>query len=689
MKQEEFFNDLMNSVRTRAEVDNDFTQSAFFNEMRERLADAEEVEDLVPVHFVGSGLRNRRVAVSGYDLGDPDGSVTLAVVEFDDTPAASTLRESDARRSLTSLENFVQEALSGKFQNGREESSPEVQLAEDLRRRGQTVTRYRLYLLSNKVLSSRAKDFISASINGSPIEYHVWDVERLHKIHESRLGREELMIDLREWVPGGVPALRVSDGRAATTTYLCALPARLLVDLYGRYGSRLLEGNVRSYLSARGKVNKGIKTTVLAEPELFIAYNNGITATATGVEVSSDGATIVALTDLQIVNGGQTTASLFFVDREQRTAPQFNDVSVQAKIVVVTPEKAQELVPNISRYANSQNRVSEADFFSNSPFHVRLEELSRRILTPPRAGVSFQSKWFYERTRGQYLNEKSKLSAAEEKKFAATYPRSQVITKTDAAKYAVSWAQKPQLVSAGAQKNFMAFAQEVATRWESSSETFNETYFRELVGKAILFNEIRSAVAKAEWYGSGYLANIVTYTVAKIASLIQDAGRGEFDFDAVWSRQGLSEATRDFALTIAHAVKLILTAEERPVMNVTEWAKREACWTATRALKMEIPADVMSELASTTEARSARKSARVQQKIDDGIQAQATVLAIDPREWLAIKDFARSKRILTETDAGILALVTGAKPGVPSERQAARLIELRKKAVNNGYEYRS
>lgn len=687
MNRDDFFEDFMNSVRTRAEIENDYTQSAFLSEMSERLSEAGEVENLVPVHFVGSGLRNRRIAVSGYDLDDPDGSVALAVLDFDEAREPATLTESEARRSFLSLENFLDEALTGTFQDGREESSRELQLAEDLRKRGQSVTRYRLYLLSNRVLSNRAKDLASRSLNGAPVDFHIWDIERLHNVHESNLGREELVIDLREWAPAGVAALRVSYGRAATTTYLCALPARLLADLYGRYGSRLLEGNVRSYLSARGSVNKGIKTTVMSSPDLFIAYNNGITATATGVELSVDGSAIIGLTDLQVVNGGQTTASLFFVDREQRNSTQLDDVSVQAKLVVVTPEKAQELVPNISRYANSQNKVSEADFFSNSPFHVRLEELSRRLLTPSRPGVSYQTKWFYERTRGQYLNERSKLSLADEKKFTATYPRNQLITKTDAAKYAVSWAQKPHLVSSGAQKNFVAFAQEIASRWESSSEAFNETYFKALVGEALLYNEVRAAVAKAEWYGSGYLANIVTYTVAKLASLIQTAGRGEFDFEAVWQRQGLSDAMRAFALRVAYEVMLILTSAARPVTNVTEWAKREACWTAVRSVRMDLPPSVIDELVSADTAVSARRSARVQQKLDDGIQAQTAVLAVEPHEWLEIQGFARSKRLLADADAGILALVTRARPGIPTERQAVRLIELRKRAVEHGYEY--
>jgi hypothetical protein len=688
VKLDEFFDDLMNGVRARAEIDRDYTQSAFLNEMGERLVDAEEIDGLTPVLFTGTGQRGRRLAVSGYDLDDPDGSVALAVLDFEDTATPANLGEAEARRFYTTLEKYVEEAIDGAFHEEREESSPEVHLAEMLRRRGRTITRYRLYLLSNRVLSRRAKDFTSSSIGATPVEYHVWDIERLHRLHESNQGREALRIDLREWAPTGVPALQVSDGCSTTETYLCALPGRLLADLYGRYGSRLLEGNVRSYLSARGNVNKGIKTTVLSEPDLFIAYNNGITATATGVTVDDAGTAIVELEDLQIVNGGQTTASLFFVAREQRDAAQLDDVSVQAKVVVVTPETARELVPNISRRANSQNKVSEADFFSNSPFHVRMEALSRRILTPARPGVSFQTKWFYERTRGQYLNEKSKLSARDEKQFTAEYPRSQVITKTDAAKYAVSWAQRPHLVSRGAQKNFVEFAKDVAARWEATPEEFNETYFRQLVGQAILYNEIRAAVANADWYESGYLANIVTYTVATLAAAVAATGSEEFDWGAVWQRQGISDPTREFALRIALEVRNVLTDDDRPVVNVTEWAKRDACWAAVRDLPMALPETMDADLVGREAAKSQRRSARTQQKVDDGIQAQAAVLAIDAREWTELERFCKTKRLLTDKDIGILALVTGRRPGLPSELQASHLLGLRDRAAANGYRYK-
>lgn len=686
MDSHQFYEELMNNVRARAELDSDFTESAFLREVTERLVDAEEVGDLTPVHFTGTGYKKRRLAVGAYDMEESDDSIALAVIHFQDASRLATLSETEAKRQFASAQHYIEESLDGSFQAGREESGEEYELAEILRRRGKSVTRYRLYLLTNKALSARARDFPSSSVEGIPIEFHVWDIERFRRVHESTLGHEELIIDLTEWVPAGIPALNASAAGGATTTYLCVLPARLIADLYGRYGGRLLQSNVRSYLSNRGKVNRKIRETVMSEPGLFLAYNNGITATATEVELTSSA--ITKIRDLQIVNGGQTTASLFYSQRDSKRAEQFVEAYVQAKLVVVSPELAQELVPNISRFANSQNKVSEADFFSNSPFHVRLEELSRRILTPPRPGVTYQSKWFYERTRGQYANEKAKLgNSAEEKKFAATFPRNQVITKTDAAKYAVSWARKPQLVSAGAQKNFVAFANEVAEKWESSSESFNESYFKDLVSQAILYQSIRAAVSRQSWYQSGYLANIVTYSIAKISDTIAKAGGGNFDFESVWQRQDISGATKSFALEVAKQVLQVLTSDHRPVANVTEWAKREQCWEVVRALPVALPRDLADEFVSGDQVRSIKKSARIQQRVDDGIQIQAAALAIPREEWLTIQQFAQEHKLLSPVEAGILELVTRPNPGLPTERQAVRLMELYRRVAANGFDH--
>lgn len=684
MSPEEFRLDLLNRASTRAAVEQTFNREALLGELADRLTDAEEIENLQVLDFEGTGSKGRRLAVHGFDLDDSDNSVALAVLSHTGADSMPSLTNTEISARFKALQFFLEDAISGEFREDREESSPEYQLAEDLRRRGRNVSRYRLYLLSDGLLGGTAKALGSTTIQGIPTDFHIWDIRRLQQVSESLNGRESLVIDLTEWQSSGLPALEVVDSANELKTYLAAVPGDMLADLYGRHGSRLLEGNVRSYLSNRGKVNKSIRSTVSAAPANFLAYNNGITATATKVNFLDRG--IASITDLQIVNGGQTTASLFYVKRENKGAP-LADVYVQMKLVVVEPDVAAEMIPLVSRYANSQNRVSEADFFSNSPFHVRLAELSQRVLVPPQPGVGFQTKWFYERTRGSYQNEKNKRTFSEQKKFEAEYPKAQVVDKTSAAKYEVSWGMQPHKVSAGAQRNFMAFAELVAKKWEHSDVAFNELYWKQLVAKGILFERVRAAIAKAPWYEKGYLANYVTYTLSKLAYEVgKQAQGGVFDFESIWVKQAVSPPIIDEALRIGEKVQAVLTSEQRPVLNVTEWAKREQCWDLVRQVPHRLSPEFLAELGSRSGAVERKREAVQVQKMDKGIDAQAKVVTKQPSEWVALEEFARGKRLMTDKDAGILALVTGRKVGFPSESQCTSLLQLLDRAVQLGFE---
>lgn len=684
MNREDFRADLLNAAVTRAAIDHVWTADAFLEELKERLVEAEEIEDVSTLNFEGEGKGGRKLAVHGYDLDDSDNSVALMVLHFDGEPGLPTLTGSEAAKRLRALQGFLEESISGEFRHGREPSYKEYQLAEDLRMRGRNVSRYRLYLVSDAALSASARALDSSEVNGVPVDFHIWDLNRFHQVAESLSGRDELVIDLREWCAGGLPALEVADSAGDMRSYLAAVPADVLADLYARHGSRLLEGNVRSYLSNRGGVNRGIRTTVLSDPASFLAYNNGVTATAVGVEL--DGSHLVSITDLQIVNGGQTTASLFYVKRENKAQP-LRDVFVQMKLVVVEPEVAAEMIPKISRYANSQNRVSEADFFSNSPFHVRLAELSQRVLVPAQTGVNYQTKWFYERTRGSYQNEKSKRSAAEQRKYEAEYPRKQVIDKTSAAKYEVTWGMQPHKVSAGAQKNFMAFADLVARKWEAAPEAFNELYWKHLVAKGILFEQVRLEIAKADWYEKGYLANYVTYTLAKLAYEVgRQTKTGAFDLDSVWNAQAVSDVVLRECLDIGRKVQMVLTSDRRPVQNVTEWAKREACWDVVREMEHSLSQGLLDTLGNRDALSIRRRDAANTQKIDDGIAAQTKVVTMQPSEWVSVQEFGSSKRLVSPKEIDLLALVTGRKQGFPTEAQCKVLLALLQKCVDHGYQ---
>jgi hypothetical protein len=685
---DEYYQDLRNKVSVRADTENDYTSSAFVGEVADELETAGEVESLTRMHFEGVGSGRKKLLIDGYDLDNPDSSVALAALIHTDTTDLATLPMSDAKRTLTQLENFLRDSLSGDFLRDREESSQAYMLARSLQQQGRAVTRYRLFLVTDAKLSERSKNLGTSEINGIPVEYHIWDITRLHQIYESKQGREELDIDLTEWLTDGLPALEISQNEEEFSTYLAAVPGSVVADLYERYGSRLLESNVRSYLSARGKVNKNIRVTVQSKPEMFLAYNNGITATATGVKASEKSGGqchLRMIRDLQIVNGGQTTASLFFVRREDK-AVDLSHIYVQMKLVVVDPDRAALIVPDISRYANSQNRVSEVDFFSNSAFHIRMEELSRRILAPAKPGVNFQTKWFYERTRGQYANEKAKLSASAAKKFDATYPRKQVIDKTALAKYVISFEEKPYTVSAGAQKNFVAFAESVGARWEKSDADFNELYFKETVAKAIVYNDLRALIARATWYDKGYLANIVTYTIAKLVQETKRQGGGkQIDLTSIWSAQAIPDSMAEMALTIGKKILDLLTDPNRKLQNVTEWAKKKECWDSIEQARISLSEEFLATLTDSQVRVAAKKEARRVQKVDNSIEAQMRVMGVPPSKWNAGAEFGTRHRVLSPRDLEFIAIVT--KRRVPSELQSVQLMDIMNRLTEAGFDF--
>jgi len=682
----DYFDAFQNTVRAAASADGHFTERGFVEEMATRLSEAEEIDQLVPVHFEGTGSSKKKLRIDGYDFGDEEGQIVLGISHYSSSSELQGLIHTEVTRLFNMVESFVEQSLDGSLLEYLEASSEAFQVASEIASRRNFTHKIRIYLLTNHKLNDSVKNFPPKLIDGISVEFHLWDIERLRRVESSQLGREEIDIDLQQWVLGGVPVLQSVSAETGLQTVLAVLPGEMLAGIYGKYGGRVLEANVRSFLTARGKVNRGMKGTIQQEPEMFLAYNNGIAATASAVQIdtSSGIPRLIGVTDLQIVNGGQTTASLFYVQKNDKA--DLGKISVQMKLIVVGDEESMDLVPRISRYANTQNRVSEADFFSNHPFHVRMEEKSRRLLVPIQPGKHFQTKWYYERTRGQFANEGSRLSTAETRRFMNEYPRSQMITKTDAAKYLVSWAQKPHVVSAGAQKNFMAFASQISDEWKRDDSQFGEKYFQDLVSIGILYNGLRAAVQKAEWYSTGYLANIVTYAIAKLVNSLASQRSGTtLDLDRLWKTQSIPAELLDQLLPIAKLAFDVLTDVDRPVVNVTEWAKREKCWDVLKASEFVLSADIDQYLIQIDDVREAKAEDRRIQKIDSGIAGQIEVMRLGSKYWVGIRDFGKKLNMLTAKDLGTLQYATGESGRLPSDAQSAHLMQLDARMKASGY----
>lgn len=680
----DFRNGILDEVHFNASINGTSPREEFFAMYAGALVDAEELEDFEQLAYEGVGSRNKRILIDGYYYSELENCLVIIACPFSDGIEIQSLTATEAEVHFNRARAFVEEAKSGFIQKYAEESSPGYGLALDVQKRYANVTKYKFYVLTDMAMSSRIREIPSTMIGEAVAEYHIWDITRLQSLYASKTGKEDIIIDMKEFSEKGIPCLQAGSNDEYTA-YLCNIPGSILAYLYNTYGGRLLEGNVRSFLSAKGKINKGIRNTILNEPSMFFAYNNGIAATAYAVELESgDGCTyITKITSLQIVNGGQTTASLAAaIINDKERANGLRDIYVPMKLSVVTPEKAMELIPNIAKYANKQNKVSDADFFSNHAFHVRMEDFSRRVLAPAVMGNQYGTHWYYERTRGQYKQEQSRMTKAEAAKFLIQNPKAQMFTKTDLAKLYNIYRQLPHQVSTGAQKNFIQFAEWASTAWEKDETVFNERFFRQIVCLNILYKKVDYIVKHASWYEMGYKAQVVTYTLSYLFHRISaECPDCVFDFKSVWNQQGVSHTTEIELEKIAEAMFNHLVAPDREVQNVTEWAKREACWKKAKEISIPLSAKFKQELAPISEETEAKRNARQEQKQENSASAMIQVAEYGVENWKALLTWGIQNRIFNPQDISFLKAAVAMESGkFPSEKQCGRILQVLEKA---------
>ncbi|MEE2730108.1 MAG: AIPR family protein [Pseudomonadota bacterium] len=672
---DEFFQDFFQDIRSSADADGEFLESSFVEIFCNYLIDAGEFDTYDAGHYrAAKGMR-----VDGY-AGDPaeeDGVLTLFISDFIQDDKLGTLTKTEMSAIFKRLENFYIKARSPEFSIELEETSAGYGIAALISARADIVRRVRFFLLSNRKLSERVKGIEEGMIGGIPVTYHVWDISRLHRMVMSGKGKEDMDIDFAEEYRQSLPCLPAHLTDASYEAYLAVVPGELLASIYEKWGTRLLEQNVRCFLQARSNVNKGIRSTILGEPEMFFAYNNGVTATAESVELIEDNGqqAIRSIRNLQIVNGGQTTASIFSA-RKKDTA-DLSSIFVQMKLSVIPPDKTIDVVPKISEYANSQNRVNAADFFSNHPYHIRLEEFSRRLWAPSTEGSFKETKWFYERARGQYLDEQTYKTPSQKRKFQEEYPRAQMFSKTDLAKFENVWRLVPHIVSQGAQKNFSNFANFIGKEWDSEENHFNEFYYKCLIGKAIIFKRLEKIISNLNWYKQdpGYRANIVAYTLSWIGNHAQSKDKS-VNFLEIWAKQNLTDPLVTGMEIIAKEVRSCLVDTPAGISNVTEWAKKPGCWDRIREVEIPLHASFEKELVNQGSMIDRKKAASRTQKIDNGIRAQAKVVEIGGDGWRQILNWAIAQNLIGSKDEEILMIASQIPSKIPTEKQSIHLLKL-------------
>lgn len=690
MNVQEFHKDFLEEVKATAATEGAGSNAAFVSVASSYLVNAEALSDFTTAFYIGKS-GSKKLRVDGYVLDEFDYTFNLVIADYTGDEQRETVTRTYATQQFDFLLHFVEEALGNKLYREIEPSTPVADLVEQLRFHRDHIRKFRLILLSDGFMSNRISEIEGRMINDISVECQIWDIDRIYRVCFSDLGRQDIEIDFKAYTNGkGIPCLEASNANSDDyRSYLCIIPGKVLADIYDTYGSQLLEGNVRSFLSTKVAVNKKIRETILKIPQNFFAYNNGVSATAMDLQFESapEGKYITYACDFQIINGGQTTASLS--NARHKDAADLHQIYVQMKLTEVDndADKSSDLIRNISRSSNSQNKVSDADFFATHPFHIRMEQISRRIFAPASGGAQYETKWFYERARGQYLQAQMRMTKSQKDKFIAQNPKNHVITKTDLAKYRITWIGVPQSVSKGAQTNFMKFAEMIDDAWAKSDSIFNEKYFKDTVSLAILFKHTEWVVSHQPWFEQGYRANIVTYSLALLHRLIREQFPGsDLDLQLIWTRQQVPDVVTNELVRITKCVFDTITDPSRGTINVTQWCKRDACWDDVKKCRLKLFSDIEAVLVGKEEEKSSEKEAKRDQKLFSGVEAQTRVIELGAEYWIKVNEFVTIKKISFSPDQmRAIKYAMRIPTQLPNAYQSTLLLSLLEEAKANGF----
>ena len=669
---EQFYQDFREEVLMSADMDtNGWTTEDFLtNILLEYMEEAGEVTDPIMCPFRSHGLQ-----LNAYAIAEDYSSLDIFVSIYSDNDNPRSVSQTEIDAAIKRAIQLYQKAINDLY-TSFEKDNDAYEFAITVNKQKENIKNVHVYALTNGIV--KPIPFKNITVGGAEISFAIWDIDRLYRCVMSGKMRETIEIDFEEKFGQTIPCIE-NNTSDKYSVYLAIVSGEMLASLYDEYRDRLLEKNVRSFLQVKGAVNKGIRVTLRDEPDMFLGYNNGISVTAENVEIVRDEngkPSIKRIRDMQIVNGGQTTASIFNAHKDKKIAADLSKVFVQMKLSVISAQDdMDEIVPRISAFANTQNKVQMADFSANDPYHRKIEELSRTIWAPAQGGMK-PMNWFYERARGQYADMLSReTTTLRRKQFKETHP---LFTKTDLAKYENTWDQLPNYVSEGAQKNFRRFTVRLSERNASLPD---EKYYQNLIAKAILFRSTEKLVQQQQF--GGYRANIVTYTL----SLLSFKTAQRIDLERIWKEQGLTSALEKEIIQISRFVHAEIINPPAGANN-GEWCKKEKCWDSIRehgySLSEEFERELVSAgyVSSKTVATSSIDSLTEEENklIDETAEVSA-------EKWFALSRWAKETNNFQPWQRSLLFSVgslagRGRKPSIKQARHALKTL---KEAESKGF----
>ena len=541
--------------------------------------------------------KNMHIDAAFLDI--PSNVLNLLYADYNEGDVASITNEFIKHKSQL-LISFFENVLKDYFDTA-EKSSEAYQLAENIKKNIEYINKLHLFIVSTNKLSKVVKKIklpeVSFKDRTFQVIVDILDIENIYRSKLASFKKDDIVINCSDYNLDGIPYIQANLDTDQYESYLAVVPGKFLSDIYKEYDSSLLESNVRSFLKFNGAVNKGIRSTILNEKDKFFTYNNGISTTAENIERShrNDGTPLItSFKNLQIINGGQTTATLAATSIKNKA--DLSGIYVQMKLTVLKQENP-ELVRNIATYANSQNKVKTADLNSSHPFYVLIENYSRKIYAPKTAGSLIQPLWFFERARGQYEQPMMQMSKAEALNYKLLRPKDKKFSLVDLAKYENASKMLPYYVSWGGEVNAARFHSSMLEQWEKDNSIYNELYYKELIGKKILFTHIEKTVSNQSWYQEkkAYRPQIVAYTFAKLVYSAEQVQK-KINYKEMWDLQDVPSAFNFDIENIAKIVFDCINDEKRETTHIETYCKKETCWTVVKKVEYHVSDELLSIL---------------------------------------------------------------------------------------------
>ena len=580
-------------------------------------------------------------------------TLDLFITYFNKNSYDYNIAKDDFNKSINQIKKFLNAALKGHIDYIDPAQTELNQLLKIIIKQKANFDRMNIFFLINGNSNHDLEKVVIKGFEDLDVFVHVWDIPRFYKLSESSSNREPIEIDFKNLISNsnhGIQCLKMPNRNELYECYLAILPGETLAKLYKEYSNELLESNVRAFLGQTGKFNKGIRDTIREKPQMFLPYNNGITATAENVEtkIIDNQLYLTKLLDFQIVNGGQTTASLFHTQKKYKDA-DLSNVFVQMKLTVIKDIEQKNIeVPNIARYANSQNKVSELDLSSNNPYFVQIESLSRKKYVIDPNDRNMLTLWYFERVNGQYRESLNKLTTpVQQRKFKEQNPTNQKFVKSDVAKYINIWEQEPYFVSQGAQKNFIHYTKKI-NELVKKNKFPTENFYKNLIANAILFKAVDKLFGRKNIDAIGD-TNLKSFTVAYTLSYFYYLTNNRINLWKIYEEQRVdNRIMNELQKLIVFVYNQLVNSSNNSL--ISEYAKRESSWKLLKDESYKIQIDYNLDCFITSEQVLARDNeiVEIDNKSETNLISINKILSFGNKFWDGISKWSINNDELKE-----------------------------------------